>query len=628
MGRRSIVQLECLNKRRMPIGAEIINNGVHFRVWAPKRKKVALILQNKHQSPIELTAEGDGYFQKLVACAKAGDLYCFQLDDGPNLYPDPASRYQPRGPHEASQVIDPILFKWTDKRWGGTKKEEAIIYEMHIGTFTKEGNWLSAAKHLGYLADLGITVIEMMPIAEFAGEFGWGYDGVNLFAPMHTYGKPNDLRYFINRAHELNMSVILDVVYNHLGPDGNYLSQFADNYFSKKYTTDWGEAINFDDEAAEVRTYFLVNATYWIEEYHVDGLRIDASQNIYDDSPTHILQEIGQSIRSKAPHRSLYLTAENEPQDSDHIRPIEQGGFGFDALWNDDFHHAAQVLFTGKREAYYTDYTGSPQEFISMSKYGFLYQGQWYAWQKKTRGKPTFDLAPSCFINFLENHDQIANAFYGERIHKKANPGVVRAMTAFLILSPQTPLLFQGQEFAASSPFYYFANHRLEIAKQVYQGRIDFFKQFPSIRTPDIRASLPNPMDEKTFIKSKLDLTERETNKTWFQLHKDLIALRKNDPVFNGHVLKKIDGAVLSNQAFVIRLFAEKDERLLIVNLGADLVLSPTSEPLLAPPVNHLWQLNWSSENPSYGGYGIIYPNKKVNWTIPGYCLIVLGLKK
>ncbi len=612
----------------MPIGAEVINGDVHFRVWAPKRKKVNLILKNRDNAPIAMTAEKTGYFQKLVKNVKAGDLYSFQLDDDPNLYPDPASRYQPAGPHQASQVVDPNSFKWTDQNWKGIKKEDAIIYEMHIGTFTQEGTWLSAAQHLDYLADLGITVIEMMPIAEFAGEFGWGYDGVDLFAPMHTYGKPDDLRHFINRAHELNMGVILDIVYNHLGPDGNYLRQFSDSYFSTKHTTDWGEAINFDNDASEVRNYFLANATYWIDEYHFDGLRVDASQNIYDDSKPHILQEIGQAIRSKAPHRSLYLIAENEPQNSDYLRPIDNGGLGFDALWNDDFHHTAKVLITGKREAYFTDYKGSPQEFISISKYSFLYQGQWYRWQKKTRGKATFNLNPSCFINFLENHDQIANSVYGERLHRKANPGLLRAMTAFLILSPQTPLLFQGQEFATSSPFNYFADHKPEIAKQVYLGRLEFFKQFPSLRTPKIRASLPNPIDKETFMKSKLDLTECKTNNTWYQLHKDLIKLRKNDQVFNSHTPKKIDGAVLSSHAFVIRFFGEEDERLMLINLGADLYLDPAPEPLLAPPANCVWNLYWSSEDPNYGGHGTVRPNDKGNWYIPGYCAIVLNLKE
>ncbi|STX51531.1 Malto-oligosyltrehalose trehalohydrolase [Legionella busanensis] len=619
---------EYLDKRRMPIGAEFINKGVHFRVWAPKRNKISLILNNNKDHSLQLTSEGNGYFSIFTNEAKEGDLYGFQLDKDTKIYPDPASKYQPKGPHNASEIVNPKKFKWTDQRWRGVKKEDAIIYEMHIGTFTQEGTFLSAANHLEYLADLGITVIEMMPIAEFAGEFGWGYDGVDLFAPMHTYGKPDDLRYFINRAHELNISVILDVVYNHLGPDGNYLRQFSDGYFSNKYSTDWGEAINFDEDAAEVREYFLANAKYWIDEFHFDGLRIDASQNIYDTSKIHILQEINVVIRQTAPKRFIYLIAENEPQDTDYLRAIAQGGLGFDALWNDDFHHTAQVLLTGKREAYYTDYTGCPQEFISVIKYGFLYQGQWYKWQKKTRGKPTFDLAPTCFIHFLENHDQIANSVYGKRIHKKTNPSSLRAMTAYLLLSPQTPLLFQGQEFATSSPFNYFADHKPEIAKKVYQGRLEFFRQFPSVRTPEVRASLPNPIVKETFINSKLDLSEREKNATWYQLHKDLIALRKSDKVFNSHTTKQIDGAVLSPQAFVIRFFSSEGDRLMIINLGTDLNLDPAPEPLLAPPIHCYWELYWSSEDPKYGGHGTIRPNIKDNWYIPGFCTMILKPKE
>ncbi|MGQ3887623.1 malto-oligosyltrehalose trehalohydrolase [Legionella sp. CNM-1927-20] len=619
---------ELLTKRQMPIGAELINKGVHFRVWAPKRNKVTLILNNNKERGIHLASEGNGYFSSFISAAKEGDLYGFQLDEDAKIYPDPASRYQPNGPHYSSEIINPKKFKWTDENWQGIKKEDAIIYEIHIGTFTQEGTFLSAADHLDYLADLGITVIEMMPIAEFAGEFGWGYDGVDLFAPMHTYGKPDDLRHFINRAHELNIGVILDVVYNHLGPDGNYLRQFSDSYFSDKYTTDWGEAINFEDNATAVREYFLANAKYWIDEYHFDGLRIDASQNIYDASKIHILQEISEVIRQVAPNRSIYLIAENEPQNSDYVRPVSQGGFGFDALWNDDFHHTAQVLLTGKREAYYTDYNGCPQEFISVIKYGFLYQGQWYKWQKKTRGKPTFDLASTCFINFLENHDQIANSVYGDRIHKKANPALLRAMTAYLLLAPQTPLLFQGQEFATSSPFNYFADHKSEIAEQVYRGRLEFFRQFPSVRTPEVRASMPSPIDRETFISSKLDLSEREQNDTWYQLHKDLIALRKTDQVFTGYTSKQLDGAMLSNQAFVIRFFSKQGDRLMIINLGTDLNLEPAPEPLLAPPINCRWELYWSSEDPKYGGHGTVRPATKDNWYIPSYCTMILKPKE
>ncbi|WP_419418507.1 malto-oligosyltrehalose trehalohydrolase [Legionella sp. D16C41] len=619
-----------LSQRRLPIGAEVVNNGVHFRVWAPKRKKIKLILNHDQSASLVLQAEGNGYFSTFVPNAKAGDQYSFQLDNNKILYPDPASRYQPQGPHQSSEVIDNKSFQWSDHNWKGIQKEEAIIYEMHIGTFTQEGNWRSAAKQLDYLAELGITVIEMMPLAEFAGEFGWGYDGVDLFAPMHVYGRPEDLCHFINRAHELNIAVILDVVYNHLGPDGNYLKLFSDNYFSKKHTTDWGDAINFDDNAAEVREYFLANAKYWIDEYHFDGLRIDASQNIYDDSKPHILQEISETIRRQAPHRIIYLIAENEPQDTNYLKPINEDGFGFDALWNDDFHHSAQVLMTGKREAYYTDYKGCPQEFVSVSKYGFLYQGQWYKWQKKPRGKNTFGLAPTCFINFLENHDQIANSVYGERIHTRANPGMLRAMTAFLFLAPQTPLLFQGQEFATSSPFNYFADHKPEIAKQVYLGRLEFFKQFPSVRTPKVRAALPNPIEKETFIKSKLNLAERnqEINHTWYLLHKDLIALRKKDLVFKGRTPKLIEGAVLSHQAFLIRFFSEYGERLMLINLGSDLDLDPAPEPLLAPYPNQVWELYWSSEDPKYGGRGTIPPTNKGNWYIPSYCALVLHLKE
>ncbi len=362
---------------------------------------------------------------------------------------------------------------------------------MHLGTFTTEGTWQAAARELPELKATGITVLEIMPISDFAGRFGWGYDGVNFFAPTRLYGTPDDARRFIDRAHSLGLAVILDVVYNHLGPDGNYLGQFSADYVTDRYKTDWGPAMNYDGpNAGPVREYVAGNAAYWIDEYHFDGLRLDATQNIYDSSADHILTVIGRRVRSAAKGRATIIVAENEPQDIRLVCPVEDGGHGFDGMWNDDYHHTARVALTNRTEAYFTDYRGTPQEFISTAKYGFLYQGQQYIWQKKRRGSRTTCATPATFITFLENHDQVSNTG-GKRPHQLTSPGRYRAMTALTLLSPGTPMLFQGQEFASSQPFYFFADHKPELARLVYKGARSSSPSSPPRRTPRCRSKYP-----------------------------------------------------------------------------------------------------------------------------------------
>lgn len=619
-------------KRRLPIGAEILPEGVNFRVWAPDCQKVEVIIEPSssatHSTSFELEKEERGYFSRTINEASEGTLYRFRLNGENDLYSDPASRFQPQGPRGPSQVINPSPFSWTDKEWKGVRLEGRVLYEMHIGTFTQQGTWKSAQQQLLELADLGITIIEMMPINEFPGRFGWGYDGVNLFAPSHLYGQPDDLRRFIDHAHALGISVILDVVYNHFGPDGNYIEKFTKFYFTHRYTTDWGDAINFQDEGFEgVREFFLANAAYWIDEFHFDGLRLDATQCIFDDSPKHILAEIKEEVQRKAAGRQTYVIAENEPQYSRIVMSTEEGGYGLDALWNDDFHHTALVRLTGHSDAYYTDYLGTPQEFISALKYGYLYQGQWYLWQKKRRGISALHLDPIHFINFIQNHDQVANSAHGFRIHQLTDPGNYRAMTALMILAPNTPMLFQGQEFAASSPFYYFADHLEELSDLVFQGRRDFFKQFACIATPEIQACMPNPSDPQTFEKCKLDFTERHLHGFEYNLHRDLLKIRRHDPIFNTPRKGGIDGAVLSQDAFIIHYFGDQDARLLIVNFGTDFNLSPSPEPLLASPEGTEWELLWSSENPRYGGGGTPPLSTDAHWKILGHSALVLTPK-
>jgi maltooligosyltrehalose trehalohydrolase len=604
------------------VGAEIIPGGVHFRVWAPVRKKVDVVFDGGGSLPLK--SEGAGYFSGLAADARAGSRYKYKLDGGETC-PDPASRFQPEGPHGSSEVVVASRFPWTDQKWRGVALPNQVIYEMHIGTFTRQGTWSSAQAELPRLVETGVTVLELMPVGEFPGRFGWGYDGVQWFAPAHIYGSPEDFRRFVDRAHSLGLGVILDVVYNHLGPDGNYLAKFAPQYFCEK-KTDWGAAINYDgDGSGPVREFVIANAAYWIEEFHLDGLRLDATQDIHDSSADHILRAMAREVRKRAAPREVIFVAENEPQEVKLVKSPEHGGYGLDALWNDDFHHTAMVALTGRNEAYYTDYRGTPQEFISSMKYGYLYQGQRYKWQKKRRGTPGLDIHPGAFVTFTQNHDQIANSAYGKRCHQLTSPGELRAITALTLLAPGTPMLFQGQEFGASSPFLFFADHSPELNKQIRHGRAEFLAQFRSLATPEMQTQFADPGDPATFERCKLDHSEHETHREIYDLHRDLLKLRREQPVFRAQKPRGLDGAVLSAEAFALRYFGlEGDDRLLFVNLGMDVHLDPAPEPLLAPPDDSEWETLWSSEDPKYGGLGTSPLDTQDNWRIPGHAAVLL----
>jgi maltooligosyltrehalose trehalohydrolase len=592
-------------------------------VWAPRRRSVAVVVGESNRAT-PLTAEPAGYFSGHVAEARAGSTYRLLLDDDLALA-DPASRFQPEGPHGPSMVIDPLAFHWRNRTWPGVAPARRVVYEMHIGTFTPEGTWAAAQRELTALADLGVTILEVMPVHDFAGTFGWGYDGVDLFAPTRLYGTPDDFRGFVDAAHGLGLGVILDVVYNHVGPDGCPLREYAEAYFSERYTTDWGEALNFDDAlAGPVREFFLANARHWMTEYQLDGLRIDAAQNIYDDSPVHILHEIAAAVRTAAPERATYVVAEDEPQDARLARPASEGGLGLDALWNDDWHHCATVAATGRDEAYYTDYRGSASEFVAAARHGFLYQGQWYKWQQQGRGTPALGLPPSRFVHYLQNHDQVANSFRGLRLHELTTPHALRALTALLLLGPQTPMLFMGQEYAASSPFLYFADHTPELMRLVREGRAAFLGQFASLASERMRALFADPGAAETFLRSKLDHSERERHGPIFALHRDLLALRRDDAVLSAPDDGTVDGAVLAPRAFLLRFSRGEDERLLVINLGDPLVLTRLPEPLLAPPEGREWRVRWSSEDPAYGGLGLPeFAPTMEGWTFPGGCAVL-----
>ena len=615
--------------RRFPIGAEVLpGSGVHFRVWAPGRHRVEAVLESG--AAADLQSDPDGYFSGVLETAGVGSLYRFRLDGGP-MFPDPVSRFQPSGPHGPSQVVDPNGFEWSDSAWRGLPLEGQVIYELHIGTFTREGTFDAARRELAELAALGISTIEIMPVADFPGRFGWGYDGVGMFAPVAIYGSPDDLRRLVDDAHRHGLSVMLDVVYNHAGPDGNYLRQYSQYYFTDRYRNAWGEAINFDGECSgPVREWVTTNSAYWVSEYHIDGLRLDATHQIFDASPRNIVIDLAESARAAGGGRVVVVVAENEYRDSRLARAERAGGAGLDGLWNDDFHHAARVAATGRAEGYYAGYQGSPQELISAARYGHLYQGQSHTAGADRWGWPAWDLRPWQFIEFLQNHDQVANWGRGERLHQLTSPGRYRALTGLLLLGPGTPLLFQGQEFAASSPFCFFADHVPELGRLVRAGRLEFMGQFPSLGQPEMIPFHADPGDMETFERCKLDFAERRSHAPVYQMHRDLLALRRSDPVFSRQATGSVDGAVLGPEALALRYSGAPadrpgDDRLLLVNLGRDLRIEPATQPLLAPPEGGSWRVIWSSEDPRYGGSGTLPAGGQDGWRLTGHATVALA---
>jgi maltooligosyltrehalose trehalohydrolase len=608
------------------LGAIRVRGEALFRVWAPQARAVEVVFEDASQPPLALKRDADGYFNGATSARVS--LYKYRVD-GTGPWPDPCSRFQPQGVHGPSLLVDPAAFKWNDAQWRGVQLPGQIIYELHIGTFTPEGTFDAAIGKLRYLRELGVTMIEVMPVAECPGRWNWGYDGVQLFAPYHVYGDPDALKRFVDRAHAIGLAVILDVVYNHLGPDGNYLKCFSPHYFSTRHHTEWGEALNLDgDHARGTRDFILGNARYWLSEFHLDGLRLDATQSIFDDSRPNILEELARTAREAAQPRSIVVISENEPQHAQQLLPTSQGGFGLDAMWNDDFHHAAKVALTGTRDGYFGDYTGRAQEFISCVRRGFLYQGQYYPWQTKPRGQAAPGLPAWTSIVFLQNHDQVGNTFHGDRVHANAAPGRYRALMALTLLGPQTPMLFMGQEFAASARFMFFADHHEELAALVHKGRREFLSQFRAYEDEATQQLVPAPHDEATFVDSKLDWNEAKDHAEVLAFHRDLLQLRACDPVISQQDVTKIDGATLSEHAFVLRWFDdEHGDRLLVVNLDRELPLAAPSEPLLAPTYGATWQLLWSSEDPRYGGYGVAMPVGDAGlgeWRLPAQSAVLL----
>ena len=589
--------------RVYPIGTEMVSGTeAHVRVWAPDHLAVTLVIDGR---TVGLDAEPDGYHGCQIV-ARPGSRYGFRFEGDAKVYPDPASRYQPDGPDGLSAIVDLSAHDWQDTAWPGVSLPGQVLYELHVGTFTAAGTWRAAAEHLPRLRDAGITVVQMMPVAEFAGEFGWGYDGVQWFAPFHHYGTPADLQHFVDTAHGLGVAVILDVVYNHLGPSGNYLPKFSRGYGSRRYANEWGDALNFDGPGSHgLRELVLANVAYWVREFHVDGFRVDAAQQIFDASAEHILAALTRVAREVAAPRGIVVVAEHEGQHARLMRPATAGGYGLDGIFNEDFHHSTRVALTGAHEAYMSDYRGTSREWLSAAQHGFLFQGQYYPWQKQRRGTPALDRPPHEFVAFLENHDQVANAAVGRRLIDIASPPAWRAMSALLLLGPWTPLLFQGQEWGTRTAFTYFCDHTPELQAAVFQGRQAFLGQFTRLSEAYVGATV-DAIGRPAFEACRLDHGfDASVDPVW-HMYRDLTTLRREDASL-GQTASRLAGSTLDEHTLLLRFIGRvaHEDRLLIVNLGPDIDLACASDPLVAPPELFEWTVLWCSEDRAYGGVGI-----------------------
>jgi maltooligosyltrehalose trehalohydrolase len=617
----------------LPIGARPDQDGVHFRVWAADASHVEVVLYDAGATAtFALAPEPGGYFAGRIAGIGPGARYMYRLDGG-DPRPDPASRFQPNGVHSVSQVVDPAAFEWTDGDWRGIPLEDAIIYELHVGTATETGTFDALIERLDDLRELGVTVIELMPVADFPGARNWGYDGVNLFAPARAYGGPEALRRLVDAAHARGLAVLLDVVYNHLGPDGNYLRQFSQQYFTDRHHTPWGEALNLDGPgSAPVRAFFMANACYWAHEYHIDGLRLDATHALIDTSATHLLAELADAVHaSLPPNRHFLLIAENENNDPNLVRRQATGGrrqeagdrkqgtgegkytqhpspnthpLGLDAVWADDFHHQLRVALTHEREGYYQDYSGSMADLAATLRQGWFYIGQPSGHLGHPRGAPADDLPLPRFVYCIQNHDQIGNRALGERLEHLIALDAYRAASALLLLGPTTPLLFMGQEWAASTPFLFFTDHNSELGRLVTEGRRAEFADFTAFSGELV----PDPQARDTFERSKLRWEERLTRPHVgiLQLYRNLISLRRRHPALRERGRDTFAVTALGESALALRRHGQtpEDTLLIIVNLRGGLRLDLAASATTSAPSELRWAPLLDTEDERYGGRG------------------------
>ncbi len=589
-------------------GPQIRRGGtVRFRLWAPACETVWLeILSEPAVRPMARCADG---WHEVIAPAAPGEKYRFVLPGGMRV-PDPASRYQPDDVHGPSELIDVSQSAWSDAAWTGRPWEETVLYELHIGAFTPEGTFRAAIRKLDHLAHLGITAIEVMPVADFPGKRNWGYDGVLPYAPDSSYGRPEDFRALIEAAHARGMMVFLDVVYNHFGPEGNYLSLYAPAFFTDRYVTPWGPALNFDGpHSRAVREFVIENALYWIQQFHLDGLRLDAVHAIFDNSRPHIAEELSQRVRAAVPDRHVYLVLENERNDVRFLQREAAGRPKFcTAQWNDDVHHVLHTAITGEASGYYVDFRGDSQKLGRALAEGFAFQGELSPYAGGPRGTKASFLSPEAFIAFLQNHDQIGNRAFGDRIHATASCDAVRAAACVYLLLPQIPLVFMGEEWSASGPFPFFCDFGPDLGDAVREGRRNEFSRFPEFQDPAARARIPDPQSETTFDSAKLGWEEIEepSHRGWLDWYKRVLDTR-------GRWITPLIGRIEHGGVFRV-LGPEAVEVRWRLRDGVELVLSANLSSARVPGFHPAQALIWSegsssteNESTSIGPWSVIW---------------------
>jgi malto-oligosyltrehalose trehalohydrolase len=558
----------------MPFGAHLQGDGtVCFRLWAPSHPTI--LLEVDGLAALEMRRDHAGWHELATDRAHAGSLYQFVLADGLRV-PDPASRYQPSDVHGASEVVDPNAYAWRDTGWHGRPWDQAVVYELHIGTFTAAGTFVAAIEKLEHLASLGVTAIEIMPVGDFPGGRNWGYDGVLPYAPDSSYGRPEDLKALVDAAHARGLMVLLDVVYNHFGPEGNYLHAIAPEFFTRRHKTPWGAAINMDGEdAGTVRDFSIHNALYWIEEFNVDGLRLDAVHAIADNSCKHILEELAEQVRALTPSRQVHLVLENEENEAKRlIRQRSGAPRWYTAQWNDDVHHVLHVAATGESTGYYGAYKADTAKLGRALAEGFAFQGELMPYRGRARGEPSGSLPPAAFIAFIQNHDQVGNRAFGERLTAITAPAALRAIAAIYLLLPQVPMLFMGEEWGATQPFPFFCDFGPDLADAVRNGRREEFARFTEFRDPALRERIPDPLAYETFAAAKLaweDLS-RDPHAGWLNWYRRILAVRRQQLVPRLHRIRR--GAryeVIGEEAVVVRwaLAPSDDQLVLAANLSA-----------------------------------------------------------
>jgi maltooligosyltrehalose trehalohydrolase len=584
-------------------GANVVDGGVEFRVWAPASRAVDVVVYGPDAERVApLAAEGGGWFAAVAPGIGAGARYRLRLD-GTAVVPDPASRSQPDGVHGPSEVVDPSAFRWTDGGWRGRPLGELVIYELHVGTATPEGTFDALIPRLDALAELGVTAVEPMPVAEFPGARNWGYDGVFLFAPQSSYGGPEGFRRFVDACHARGLAVILDVVYNHLGPEGNHLHAVTGGrYFTDRVKTPWGDAIDYGEPA--VREFALQNALHWAAEYHLDGLRLDATHAIADPSTPHLLEEMRARVRAALPEgREFVLIAEDERNERRLLLPPPEG-MGLDAVWADDLHHQLRRATAGDHEGYFADYTGSLDDVAETLRRGWFYTGQRSASHGAPRGTPTEGIPPERFVHCIQNHDQVGNRAFGDRLTETVPLPAYRALCALLLLSPYTPLLWMGQEWAVSTPFQYFTEHPDELGRLVTEGRRREFGRFSAFADAALRERIPDPQAAATFARSKLRWEERERmpHAGVLALHRELLALRRAHPALLRRERGSWSVAAAGAGLALRRTGAAGEGLLLVVSFAGALSLDLASSGAARAPEGARWELLLSTEEGRFGG--------------------------